>query len=73
MKLRIISLVLVLPFALAACNTARGIGEDASAAGHAVAGAAKKVTGKSQSGEQAAPAEGSSTAPARATPPPDAK
>lgn len=73
MKVRIICLVLVLPFALAACNTARGIGQDATAAGQAVVGAAKKVTGKSDSNAQATPAEGSSATPARSAPPPESK
>ena len=74
MKLRIMCLILVLPFAIGACNTARGIGQDATAAGHAVAGAAKKVTGsKSEANTQSAPAEGTSTAPASPAPPPDTK
>lgn len=73
MKLLIMCLVLMLPFAIGACNTARGIGQDATAAGHAIAGTAKKVTGKSESSEQAAPAEGSSAAPASSAPAPDAK
>lgn len=73
MKLRIICLVLVLPFAVAACNTARGIGQDATAAGHAVVGAAQRVTGKSDSNAPATPAEGTSAAPASSTPEPASK
>jgi predicted small secreted protein len=63
MKLWIVSLALLLPFAAGACNTARGIGEDATAAGHAVSDTAKKLTG-SKSESDATPAEGSSAAPA---------
>ncbi|HJT06943.1 MAG TPA: hypothetical protein VJ747_08460 [Stellaceae bacterium] len=68
MKLPTIALILVLPFALVACNTARGIKEDATAAGHAVK---EKVSGnKSDSNAQSAPAAGSSTAPTSSEPAP---
>jgi predicted small secreted protein len=72
MKLATLGLVLVLPFALGTCNTAKGIGEDASAAGQAVSDAAKKLTGsKSDSDKQPAPAQGTSGAPASSTRPPE--
>ena len=74
MKLWTLGMVLVLPFAVGACNTAKGIGEDATAAGHAVTDTAKKVTGsKSDSDAQSAPAEGTSAAPASSAPAPQSK
>ena len=74
MRLSIMALVLLLPFAAGACNTARGIGEDATAAGHAVTNTAKRLTGsESDADTQPAPTEGTSRAPASAAPPPDAK
>lgn len=70
MKLATLGLVLVLPLALGACNTAKGIGEDASQAGHAVSDETKKLTGsKSDSDKQPAPAQGTSGAPANSPPP----
>ena len=74
MKLWTLGMVLVLPFAVGACNTAKGIGEDATAAGHAVTDTAKKVTGsKSDSDAQSAPTEGTSAAPASSAPTPLSK
>lgn len=72
MKLATLGLVLALPFVMGACNTAKGLGEDASAAGQAVSDSAKKLTGsKSDSDKQPAPAQGTSGAPANSPPPPE--
>ena len=42
--------VFCLPLVLSACNTVAGVGEDMSAAGHAVANSADKVMGKTPEG-----------------------
>jgi entericidin B len=46
--------------ALSGCNTARGIGEDVEAAGHAVSGTAEKTEEKI-TGEPDEPKEGTTT------------
>ncbi|HWG81121.1 MAG TPA: hypothetical protein VN681_15160 [Stellaceae bacterium] len=71
MKRSTVALVLLLPFAVGACNTARGMKEDATAAGHAVK---EEVSGsKSDSNTQTAPAEGTSAAPANSAAEPESK
>ena len=66
MKLVAFWLVLVLPTILGGCNTVKGFGEDMTAAGRALSGAAEKVTG-SEPATAAAPlpaaAQGSSAMP----------
>jgi predicted small secreted protein len=57
LKLLIGLLALLLLPSLSACNTARGVGEDVSAAGKAMSGTAEKTEEKIQ-GESDQPKEG---------------
>jgi predicted small secreted protein len=57
LKLLVGLLALLLLPALSGCNTARGIGEDVSAAGHAMSGTAEKAE-EQMTGEPDKPKEG---------------
>lgn len=75
MKVVAFWLVLVLPAMLGACNTTKGFGEDITAAGRALSGAAESVIGR-EPATAAAPApaagQGSSATPRSLSPAPRA-